>query len=83
MPVKKGTVLLLEGLPTVMFALSFDVANYVRELGLTYGEGAITILPSEGISAKRFVEHRLDPPFNSCTALLIERVGGMEVTRWT
>jgi hypothetical protein len=63
MPVKKGTVLLLEGLPTVMFALSFDVTNYVRELGLTYGEGAITILPGEGTSAKRVMEPKARSSF--------------------
>ena len=61
MPVEKGPVLLLEGLPAVVFALSLDVANDIRQLGLAHGEGTVTILPSEGTSAKRFVEPQTGP----------------------
>jgi hypothetical protein len=53
----------LEGLPTVMFALRLDVSDYIWQLGLAYGEGAVTILPGEGTSAKRFVDPKTGSAF--------------------
>jgi hypothetical protein len=56
MPVEKGQVLFLKGLPAVMFPLPFDVANHIWQPGPAYAESNVTVLPGKGTSAKRFME---------------------------
>jgi hypothetical protein len=56
MLIEKHPILLLEGLPAVMFPLPFDVPNHIWQLGLAYSKGAISILPGKGASVKSLVE---------------------------
>ena len=60
-PVEQSPVLFLEGLEPMMLALTFDIANYIRKLRFADREGAVTTPPSEGTSAKRFVEPQTRP----------------------
>jgi hypothetical protein len=63
MSLEKRPIFLLEGLSAVMLALPLDVSNDIVQLRLTYGEGAIAILPSEGAPSKRIVESKTRPAF--------------------